>query len=68
MQALKGMLNSNTKLVATLHVSNVLASVVDVKDLAQAVHAVCPSAEHMSAVIFLAKGLPQHCCSAVRSC
>ena len=39
-QALKGMLSSRTKLVATLHVSNVLGSIVDVKDLAQAVHAV----------------------------
>ena len=39
-QALKGMLSSRTKLVATLHVSNVLGSIIDVKDLAQAVHAV----------------------------
>ena len=62
------MLNSNTKLVATLHVSNVLASVVDVKDLAQAVHAVCPSAERFPAFLSLAEGLLQQCCSAARCC
>ena len=40
-QALKGMLNSNTKLVATVHVSNMLASITDVADLTKAAHAVC---------------------------
>ena len=40
LQALKGMLNSNTKLVATVHVSNMLASITDVAELSVAAHAV----------------------------
>ena len=43
-QALKALLGPKTKLVATVHVSNMLGSVTDVADLADAVHTVCPSA------------------------
>jgi hypothetical protein len=39
-QALKAMLGPKTRLVATVHVSNMLASVTDVADLSRAVHAV----------------------------
>ena len=35
------MLGPKTKLVATVHVSNMLGSVTDVPDLADAVHTVC---------------------------
>ncbi len=41
LQALKAMLGPNTKLVATVHVSNMLGSVTDIADLADAVHTVC---------------------------
>ena len=40
LQALKAMLGPRTRLVATLHVSNVLGSITDVADLSRAVHAV----------------------------
>ena len=39
-QALKAMLGPRTRLVATLHVSNMLGSITDVADLSRAVHAV----------------------------